>query len=94
MLPATPVSVFSPLRGDAGGRDRLRRGDHDAAFAHLRTAIALEDDLPYAEPWGWMQPIRHALGALLWSRGVRPKQRLFIARTSASPAGRCASDLK
>ncbi len=32
-------------------------------------AIALEDDLPYAEPWGWMQPIRHALGALLLEQG-------------------------
>ncbi len=42
-----------------------RRGEHDAAFGHLRAAIALEDDLPYDEPWGWMQPVRHALGALL-----------------------------
>jgi tetratricopeptide (TPR) repeat protein len=42
-----------------------RRGDHDAAFARLRAAVALEDDLPYDEPWGWMQPVRHALGALL-----------------------------
>ena len=39
-----------------------RRGEHDAAFDPLRAAIALEDDLPYDEPWGWMQPIRHALG--------------------------------
>ena len=42
---------------------------HDAAFAHLRAAIALEDDLPYDEPWGWMQPVRHALGALLLEQG-------------------------
>ena len=40
-----------------------------SAFAHLRAAIALEDDLPYDEPWGWMQPIRHALGALLLEQG-------------------------
>ena len=25
--------------------------------------------LPYDEPWGWMQPIRHALGALLLEQG-------------------------
>ena len=56
-------------RGDAGGRDRLPRGDHDAAFAHLRAAVALDDDLPYDEPWGWMQPTRHALGALLLEQG-------------------------
>jgi hypothetical protein len=47
------------------GEIAYRRGDHDAAFTRLRAAVALEDDLPYDEPWGWMQPVRHALGALL-----------------------------
>ena len=47
------------------GEIAYRRGEHAAAFARLRTAVALEDNLPYDEPWGWMQPIRHALGALL-----------------------------
>jgi tetratricopeptide (TPR) repeat protein len=51
------------------GEIAYRRGEHDAAFAHLRAAIALEDDLPYDEPWGWMQPVRHALGALLLEQG-------------------------
>ncbi len=51
------------------GEIAYRRGEHDAAFAHLRTAIALEDALPYDEPWGWMQPVRHALGALLLEQG-------------------------
>jgi tetratricopeptide (TPR) repeat protein len=51
------------------GEIAYRRGQHDAAFAHLRAAIALEDDLPYDEPWGWMQPVRHALGALLLEQG-------------------------
>ena len=51
------------------GEIAYRRGEHDAAFARLRAAIALEDDLPYDEPWGWMQPVRHALGALLLEQG-------------------------
>ena len=51
------------------GEIAYRRGEHDAAFTHLRAAIALEDDLPYDEPWGWMQPVRHALGALLLEQG-------------------------
>lgn len=51
------------------GEIAYRRGEHDAAFAHLRAAIALEDELPYDEPWGWMQPVRHALGALLLEQG-------------------------
>jgi len=29
----------------------------------------LDDALPYDEPWGWMQPTRHALGALLFEQG-------------------------
>ncbi len=51
------------------GEIAYRRGEHDRAFAHLRAAITLEDDLPYDEPWGWMQPVRHALGALLLEQG-------------------------
>ena len=47
------------------GELSYRRGELEPAFAHLRAAVALEDDLPYDEPWGWMQPVRHALGALL-----------------------------
>ena len=35
------------------------------AFLQLREAIRLDDSLNYDEPWGWMQPTRHALGALL-----------------------------
>jgi tetratricopeptide (TPR) repeat protein len=51
------------------GEIAYRRGEHEAAFAHLRAAVALEDALPYDEPWGWMQPVRHALGALLLEQG-------------------------
>ena len=47
------------------GEIDYRRGAFDSAFAHLRRAIQLGDTLPYDEPWGWMQPVRHALGALL-----------------------------
>ncbi len=46
-----------------------RKGRHEEAFAHLRRAVALDDGLPYDEPWGWMQPTRHALGALLLEQG-------------------------
>src|SRR5215472_14416673 len=46
-----------------------RRGDYEAAFAHLRRSVELDDALPYDEPWGWMQPTRHAIGALLLEQG-------------------------
>ena len=35
----------------------------------MRAAVALDDGLPYDEPWGWMQPARHALAALLLEQG-------------------------
>ncbi len=47
------------------GEIEYRRGRVEAAFSHLHRAVALDDALPYDEPWGWMQPTRHALGALL-----------------------------
>ncbi|TMV08633.1 tetratricopeptide repeat protein [Ruegeria sediminis] len=51
------------------GEIEYRKGNHDAAFAHLRRSVELDDTLPYDEPWGWMQPTRHALGALLFEQG-------------------------
>jgi tetratricopeptide (TPR) repeat protein len=47
------------------GELEYRKGNYNAAFAQLRRAIELDDNLPYDEPWGWMQPTRHAYGALL-----------------------------
>jgi tetratricopeptide (TPR) repeat protein len=51
------------------GELEYRKGNHDTAFALLRRAVELDDGLPYDEPWGWMQPTRHALGALLLEQG-------------------------
>ena len=47
------------------GEIEYRKANYDAAFGHLRHAIELDDGLPYDEPWAWMQPARHAYGALL-----------------------------
>lgn len=49
------------LRGEITYRQRNYR----QAFEHLRKAVQLEDSLQYDEPWAWMQPVRHALGAFL-----------------------------
>lgn len=51
------------------GEIAYRQGHFDEAFEHLRRAVALDDALPYDEPWGWMQPARHAYGALLLEQG-------------------------
>ena len=51
------------------GELEYHKGNTEAAFSHLRRSIELDDNLPYDEPWGWMQPTRHALGALLIEQG-------------------------
>ena len=51
------------------GELEYRKGNVEAAFAHLRDSITLDDGLPYDEPWSWMQPTRHAYGALLLEQG-------------------------
>jgi tetratricopeptide (TPR) repeat protein len=68
------------------GEIAYRRGEHAAAFAQLRAAVALEDDLPYDEPWGWMQPVRHALGALLLEQG-RAQEAEAVYREDLGLAG-------
>jgi tetratricopeptide (TPR) repeat protein len=51
------------------GELEYRKGNIDVAFSHLLRSIELDDGLPYDEPWGWMQPTRHAYGALLLEQG-------------------------
>lgn len=47
------------------GEIAYREGKYNQAFELLRQAVSLQDALKYDEPWGKMQPIRHALGGLL-----------------------------
>ncbi len=51
------------------GEIEYRQQNYVIAFGNLRKAVGLEDALPYDEPWGIMQPCRHALGALLLEQG-------------------------
>lgn len=51
------------------GELAYRKGNHDEAFQHLRLAVSRDDNLAYTEPWAWMHPPRHALGALLLEQG-------------------------
>ncbi|MDP2081592.1 MAG: hypothetical protein U0934_21045 [Pseudotabrizicola sp.] len=47
------------------GELAYKSGHTEKGLEHLRSAVLLDDDMLYDEPWGWMQPTRHALGALL-----------------------------
>ncbi|KAL2818064.1 hypothetical protein BJX63DRAFT_419359 [Aspergillus granulosus] len=51
------------------GEIEYRRGDYEVAFRRLGDAIRLEDELPFAEPWGWMLPARHPYAALSLEQG-------------------------
>ncbi|HEY9454787.1 MAG TPA: tetratricopeptide repeat protein, partial [Bradyrhizobium sp.] len=63
------VNLLEVAEAMLNGELEYRKGNHDVAFAHLRKSVELSDGLPYDEPWGWMQPTRHALGALLLEQG-------------------------
>jgi tetratricopeptide (TPR) repeat protein len=63
------VNLLGVAEAMLNGELEYRKGNHDAAFVHLRKSVELSDGLPYDEPWGWMQPTRHALGALLLEQG-------------------------
>ena len=51
------------------GEILFREGQYEEAFVELRKGVEMEEALTYDEPPGWMQPVRHALGALLMSAG-------------------------
>ena len=61
-------------------------GQHHLAFSHLRRGIELQDALNYDEPWGKMQPIRHALGGLLLKQDfVSESEEMFRADLKLHP---------
>ena len=51
------------------GEVEYHKGNHKQAFEHLHLAVKRDTSLLYDEPWGWMMPARHVLGALLLESG-------------------------
>ena len=51
------------------GETAAQRGDMDTAVTELTAGIAIEDRNKYDEPPDWVQPVRHALGAVLLRAG-------------------------
>ena len=52
----------------------------------MREAVRRDDALNYDEPWGWMQPTRHALGALLLEQGrLAESERVYRADLKRHP---------
>ncbi|WP_299075667.1 hypothetical protein [uncultured Ruegeria sp.] len=63
------IDLLEIAREMLRGEIEYRKRNYAAAYTHLRRSVELDDTLPYDEPWGWMQPTRHALGALLFEQG-------------------------
>ncbi|KAM0252331.1 hypothetical protein ACHAQJ_007769 [Trichoderma viride] len=63
------IDILCVAESMLDGEIEYRSANYPAAFAHLRESIARYDGLPFDEPWGWMQPARHAYGALLLEQG-------------------------
>ncbi|KAL5092750.1 hypothetical protein Trisim1_000487 [Trichoderma cf. simile WF8] len=63
------VDILKVAVAMLAGEIEYRRGNYEKAFEHLRQSIHLDDRLLYSEPWGWMQPARHAYAALLLEQG-------------------------
>ena len=51
------------------GEISWREGDAEKAYEELAAGVEIEDGMKYGEPPGWMQPVRHAYGALLMAGG-------------------------
>lgn len=65
----TVLDLFAVDAPMLRGEIAYKQGNYSEAFALLRTSVARQDGLNYDEPWGKMQPIRHALGGLLCEQG-------------------------
>ncbi len=70
----------------AEGELEYRRGNYEKAFALLRTAVEKDEKLKYDEPWGWMMPAAHALGALLLEQGhFEEAEQVYLADLERHP---------
>jgi tetratricopeptide (TPR) repeat protein len=61
----TSLDILTVAAEMMRGEIEYRKFNFDKAFAHLHKSVELYDNMRYDEPWGFMQPTRHALGALL-----------------------------
>ena len=63
------IDILAVAGAMLDGELAYRQGNFDLAFDELQRSISLDDALPFDEPWAWMQPTRHAYGALLLEQG-------------------------
>jgi tetratricopeptide (TPR) repeat protein len=72
------ISLFGVAERMLTGEILYREGKVDEGIAALRESAQREDRLHYAEPPGWIQPVRHALGAaMLESRRFADAEQVY-----------------
>ncbi len=59
------LDILAVAENMLNGELEYHSKNHHQAFEFLRKSVQLNDRLAYSEPWPWMHPPRHALGALL-----------------------------
>ena len=67
--PVDRSGVLDVAEAVLNGEVEYHKGNYKLAFQNLRLAVERDINLSYDEPWGWMMPARHALGALLLEQG-------------------------
>lgn len=68
-FPNRIINILPVAAAMLDGEIEYRRGNYGTAFNELHDAISLEDAIPFAEPWGWLLPARHAYTALSLEQG-------------------------
>ncbi len=63
------AAVLDVGRAVLDGEVLYRAGRVEEGLAALREGVRLDETLRYDEPWGWMMPAAHPLGALLFEAG-------------------------
>ena len=88
LIGTNPASTILELADQmAEGEVLWREGKSQEAYTVLRAAVAFEDGLVYDEPPGWMNPVRHALGALLLAGGEAEEAlEVYLTDLEDSPA--------
>ena len=71
---------------ELAGAIAAKKGDYDGAIPLLEKAVALDRGLRYDEPWDWMVPTSHLLGATLLDAGrAADAEKVYRADLEANP---------
>lgn len=73
---ATAGQLLSIAQNTLEGAIAGAKGDMDHMIEHLKTAVSIQDELPYIEPPAWYFPVRQALGVALLDKGAADEAEL------------------